>query len=87
MSETFVEQITGIAIGQEVSTVETGLKLTLSEPDRIVDGNGDWAFTVFADNDVFVASFSYMSQADAIRSRVAMAQALEKTVSVTTSKS
>jgi hypothetical protein len=64
-----------------------GLKFTITEPDRIEDGNGDWGFTIFADTDVFLATVSYVTEADAIRGRVAMAEALKDAIFIATSES
>lgn len=62
-------------------------KFSFSEPDQMDDGDGDWGFSIFADKDVFLASVRYCTQADAIRGRVAMAQALKDAMSVSTSES
>ena len=61
-------------------------KFWLSEPDKI-NGDADWGFTIFADKDVFLASVSYVSQADAMRGRIAMAEALKDAMFMATSES
>jgi hypothetical protein len=64
-----------------------GLKFSFSEPDRVDDGNGDWGFTIFADKDIFLASVTYVTPADAIRGRTAMAEALKDAIFMATSES
>jgi len=62
------------------------LKFTLTEADQIDGENGDWGFSILADKDVFIATISYASQADAIRGRVAMGQALKEAIFIATSE-
>ena len=87
MEENSVDRPTGNGTVQKVLRRDDNLKFTLTEPDRIDDGNGDWGFTIFVDKDVFLASVSYVSQADAIRGRVAMAEALKDAIFMATSES
>lgn len=63
------------------------LTSTLSKPDQMDDGEGDWGFTIFADKEVFLATVSYPSQAEAIRGRFAMVQALKEVIFIATSES
>jgi hypothetical protein len=53
----------------------------------VQDDDGDWGFTIFADKDVFIAQVSYVTQADAIRGRTAMAEALKEAIFMKTSES
>jgi len=62
-------------------------KFWLTEPDKIDDGDGDWGFAIYADKDVFLASVSYVSQVDAMRGRIAMAEALKDAIVFATSDS
>ena len=87
MAEKFVNLETGSGTVQRISLHNEEPKFTLTEPDQIDDGNGDWGFTILADKDVFLATVSYPTQAEAIRGRIAMAQALKEAVFVATSES
>ncbi len=87
MEDKTEERPTGSGTVQKVPAPEDILKFTLSEPDQIDDGNGDWGFTIFADKDVFLATISYVSHADAIRGRTAMAEALKDAIFMATSES
>ena len=86
MIEKFETRETGNGTVQKVPLQEDELKFTLSEADQINDGNGDWGFSILADKDVFIATISYASQADAIRGRVAMGQALKEAIFIATSE-
>ena len=87
MEEKTEKRPTGNGTVQKVPVSEAvSSKFWLSEPDKIDDGDGDWGFTIFADKDVFIASVSYVSQADAMRGRIAMAEALKDAIFVATSE-
>lgn len=86
MSDQVEKRETGNGTVQQVPVADA-TKLTLIEPDQVDDGNGDWGFTILADKDVFLASVSYVSQADAIRGRTAMVQALKDAIFIATSES
>lgn len=85
MEEKTEERPTGNGTVQKVPVSEAvSPKFWLSDPDKIDDGDGDWGFSIFADKDVFLASVSYISQADAIRGRIAMAEALKDAILIAT---
>jgi hypothetical protein len=85
MAEKFIEQETENGTVQKMPVVEDKPIFVLTEPDQIDDGDGDWGFTILTDKDDFIASVSYVSQAAAMRGRLAMAQALEEAVFIATS--
>jgi hypothetical protein len=87
MVDKFEKRETGNGTVQKVPVQDDGVKFTLSEPDQIDDGNGDWGYSILADKDLFLASVSYPNQAGAIRGRIAMAQALEEAIFIATSES
>jgi hypothetical protein len=58
----------------------------LSEPESTVEGDGDWCFAIYADKDVFLATFTYPSQAAALRASIAMVEILKETISVVTAE-
>ncbi len=58
----------------------------LSEPDKLEDGEGDWSFTLCAEGRVFLAKFSYATQADVMRSRIAMEDVIKGAVFIATSE-
>jgi hypothetical protein len=82
------QQDTGNETLQKVPTSDNSdVKFWLSEPDKIEDGDGDWEFSIFADKDVFLATISYVTQAGAMRGRIAMAEALKEAIVMATSQS
>jgi hypothetical protein len=83
MSKKVERRETGNGTVQKVLVEEEKLKFTLSEPDQIDGEYGDWGFSIFADKDVFIASVSYLSQADALRGCTAMTEALKNAVFAT----
>jgi hypothetical protein len=87
MEEKTEERPSGNGTVQKIPLHEENSKFTLSEPDQIDDGNGDWGFSIYVDKNLFLALVSYASQADAIRGRVAMAQALQEAIYIATSES
>lgn len=86
MTERFVRRETGNGTVQKIPVPEE-TKFTLSDPDQIDDGGGDWGFSILADKDVFLASVSYPNQAAALKGRLLMAQALADAVFIATSES
>ena len=46
----------------------------LSDPEPIEDGDGDWGFALYAQKDVWIATFSYCSDAAARARRAALPQ-------------
>lgn len=88
MDEKTGERPTGNGTVQKVPVPTSGgQKFWLSEPDKIEDGEGDWGFAIFADQNVFLASVNYVNQADAMRGRIAMEEALKDAVFIAISES
>ncbi len=59
----------------------------LSEPEAIDTGEGAWGFAVYADQDVFLATFTYPSQHAASRAREAMIPVLREATAIATAES
>ena len=78
---------TGNGTFQKIPTGDAISQFRISSPDQIDDGHGDWSFSIFADKNVFLASVGYASQADALRGRLAMSEALKDAIFVATSES
>jgi hypothetical protein len=58
----------------------------LSEPEPMA-ANGTWGFSVYADKDVFLATFNYSTQADAIHGRTDMVGVLKGAILIATAES
>lgn len=59
----------------------------VTDPEPMDEGDGDWGFAVYADKDVFLATFTYPSQAAAVRAREAICPVLREATFIATSES
>ena len=62
-----------------------GTEFWLSEPEPM--GAGDWGFSVYANKDVFLATFTYPTQAASIHARIAMVDVLAGAIFIAMGKS
>ena len=69
-------------------TSETGgSEFWLSDPEQMEDGGGDWGFAIFVQKDIWLATFSYCSEAAAKAARQAMVPALGGATFIATAES
>ena len=69
-------------------TTHTGeSEFWLSDPEKIEDGDGDWGFALYAQKDVWIATFTYCSEEAARAARAVLPLALKHAVFVATAES
>lgn len=69
-------------------SAETGeAAFWVSDPEPMDEGDGDWGFAVYADKDVFLATFTYPSESTARRARDAICPVLRDAIFIATSES
>ena len=59
----------------------------LSDPEPMEDGDGDWGFALYAQKDVWIATFTYCNEQTARDGRAALPAALKHAVFVATAES
>jgi hypothetical protein len=59
----------------------------LSEPEAIDTAEGTWGFAIYADQEVFLVTFTYPSQHAASRAREAMIPVLREATAIATAES
>lgn len=69
-------------------TAETGeSEFWLSDPEKMEDGDGDWGFAVYAQEDVWLATFTYATEDRAWKAREQLILVLQGAIFIATADS